>query len=307
MRMVITWALGCVSVVALQAGMVSAKGIGPEICERAKLSGETQAYCHRIVGLSDDDLARATAEENARRRGTTTSTDSGKWSAYSWWRRQRERRQAKIDAYLEDNRDDFDSYRTAPLAIKQDVLNFVGIQMIMFRLLTEIFPDIWGPAGERMATVGYGPDPWDPESVMPLGTGYILSEGFEIPDLPVIVRVNYATFTCMGCHSGTVTLEDGSLQRMMGAPNPTSNYFVIVNQTVNHRRYTPENFKTALNSKPLGFVYGDPALLGQEVLERVLFNLPGGAEFFLEELESSRSNHSNVSTRLSARSPTERT
>jgi hypothetical protein len=211
---------------------------------------------------------------------------------YRWWRRERERRQAEIDAYLEDNRDDFDSFRTAPLAIRQDPLNFVGIQMIIFRLLPELFPDIWGPPGERMAVMGYGLDPWDPESVMPLGTGYILSEDFDIPDLPGPVQVNYAAFTCMGCHSGAVTLRDGTLQRMVGGPNPTSNYFNAVNRTVNDPRYTADNFRAALDSKPLGFVYGDPAELEQEIFERRLFNAPGGAEFFLEELKliSNKSN-----------------
>lgn len=92
---------------------------------------------------------------------------------------ERARRQAEIDAYLEENSKNFDSFRTAPQAIRQDPLNFVGIQMIIFRLLPELFPEIWGPPGSRMAMAGYGPDPWDPSSVMPLGTGYILSEGWK--------------------------------------------------------------------------------------------------------------------------------
>jgi hypothetical protein len=72
---------------------------------------------------------------------------------------------------------------------------------------------------------------------------------------------------------------------MVGGSNPTENYFALINKTVNDDRYTPENFKSALNSKPPGFVYGDPALLPQEIFERELFNAPGGAEFFLGELK----------------------
>lgn len=204
----------------------------------------------------------------------------------NWWQHERERRQADIDRYLAENSENFDSFRTAPLAVRRHAFNFVGIQMIMFRLLTEIFPEIWGPAGDQMAIVGYGPDPWAPDSVMPLGTGYILSDGFTPPmEGAPRVQVNYATFTCMGCHSGSITLEDGSLQRMIGGSNPTQNYFTLINRTVNDPRYTSENFKIALNSKPLGWVYGDPALIQQEVLERTLFNTPGGAAFFLGELE----------------------
>ncbi len=38
---------------------------------------------------------------------------------YKWWRNERTRRQAELDAYVADNRDEFDSFRTAPLGIKQ--------------------------------------------------------------------------------------------------------------------------------------------------------------------------------------------
>lgn len=41
-----------------------------------------------------------------------------------------------------------------------------------------------------------------------------------------------------------------------------------------------------LNALPVGFIYGfNPEFLEQEVFERTLFNLPGGAEFFLEEVK----------------------
>ena len=250
------------------------------------------AFAALLVCITEFVIAADSGENNSGvlacqlQSNSTKASDKNGNGVYKWWRGERARRQAEIDQYLADYQLEFDSFRTAPLAIRQDPLNFVGIQMIIFRLLTELFPDIWGPAGDKMAIVGYGPDPWDPETVMPLGTGYILSEGFTPPFGDTgSIQVNYATFTCMGCHSGSVTLEDGTLHRMVGGSNPTENYFDLINRTVTDPRYTPENFKAALNSKPLGFVYENPALLPQEIFERELFNAPGGAEFFLGELE----------------------
>ena len=78
------WTLACVAVVALQVGTASAdqddddfgkRGFGkgrhglidPRICERHKLSEETQAFCDAIAGLRGRDLYKATVLENLRR------------------------------------------------------------------------------------------------------------------------------------------------------------------------------------------------------------------------------------------------
>ena len=46
----------------------------------------------------------------------------------AWWRRERAQRQAEIDAYLVADRDNYESFKDAPLGNS-------GIPMIMFRLL----------------------------------------------------------------------------------------------------------------------------------------------------------------------------
>ncbi len=199
---------------------------------------------------------------------------------YAWWCVTRARRLAELNAYIAANRDDFESFRSAPLGIKQELLNFVGIQMIIFRLLTEIFPDIWGPPEDQMLAIGFGPDPYNPGSVMPIGTGYALSQRSDGE-----LNVNYMNVSCMGCHSGGVVGPDKELIRVVGGASPLGDYFGSINKTVNDSRYTAENFCAALDSKPLGWVYDDPAMLEQEILERRLFNAPGGAEFFLGELQ----------------------
>jgi processive rubber oxygenase RoxA-like protein len=203
----------------------------------------------------------------------------------AWWGQERSQRQQAIQTYVDENHAAFASFKNAPLAIKQDPLNFVGVQMIMFRLFPVIFPDIWGNPQDQMAVLGFGPDPFEPESVMPLGTGYHLSQPFTVPDIQENVSVNYATLTCMGCHSGQVTKPDGEVIRLVGAPNLLGDFLGTVHRTVNDPRYTAENFRTVLNQEPPGWVYGTPIQSPQEEFERALFNAPGGAEYFLEELK----------------------
>jgi mono/diheme cytochrome c family protein len=204
---------------------------------------------------------------------------------HHWWRNERTRRLAAINEYLKQNQDAYDSFRLAPLAIKQGPLDFVGMSVIVFRLLPEIFPKIWGPPKDKLAVVGLGPDPFDPGSVFPIGEGFALSSPFEIPVIGKSLQVNYATFTCMGCHSGGVVGPDGNLIRMIGSPTPIGAFSSKLNETVNDPKYTAKRFRKALAKKPLGWVYQDPELLEQEEFERDLFMHWGGAEFFLEEVK----------------------
>ncbi|MGR9106400.1 MAG: c-type cytochrome [Gammaproteobacteria bacterium] len=204
-----------------------------------------------------------------------------------WWENVRARRLADMEAFFAANQPAYDDFRTAPIATKhRPQIGFVGESMIVFRLLPEIFPDIWGMPEEKMANVGFGPDPFDPGSVMPLGQGYALSQPFSLGELGENVTVNYATFTCMGCHAGGVVGPDGELIRMVGSASPLGDFFTKINDTVNDERYLPEVFRDALAGKPDGWVYGtEPDNTPQEAYERALFNAPGGAEFFLDEVK----------------------
>jgi len=97
----------------------------------------------------------------------------------------------------------------------------------------------------------------------------------------------------MGCHAGRVVGSDGSVKTLVGAPSTTFTQFRgALLRTVNDPRYTAANFLAALNARPLGFVYGDPALAQQEALERAIFNAPAtatspsGADQFLGALKA---------------------
>ncbi len=201
------------------------------------------------------------------------------------WDQIRAQRLAAINAYLAANQEEFESFRTAPIAIKQDILNFVGLQMIVFRLLPEIFPEIWGLPEEQLAVVGFGPDPFDPDAFLPLGIGFALSQTFNT-EFGVDIGVNYATFSCMACHSGKFVGPGGEITAMIGGPNPFGNFNGNLLKTVKDPKYTAQIFRDVLNALPVGFIYGfDPEFLEQEIFERFLFNLDGGAEFFLEEVK----------------------
>ncbi len=90
----------------------------------------------------------------------------------------------------------------------------------------------------------------------------------------------------MGCHSGKVVGPDDELITMVGGPNPFGDFSGKLNQTVNDPKYTAEIFRVVLDALPVGFIYGfNPEFLEQEVFERTLFNILGGAEFFLDEVK----------------------
>jgi mono/diheme cytochrome c family protein len=169
----------------------------------------------------------------------------------------------------------------------------VGIPMVLFRLFPEIFPEIWGPPSEQMIRVGFGPDPFEPTRTLPLGIGYTASDTVIPVPVPtplgtttVPVAINVTAMTCIGCHGGTAIGPDGQVRKIVGAPNTLFDQFRgAVYLTVNDPRFTADNFRAAIASKPAGFFYGDPLQAVHEQLERGIFSTPGVAEQFLGGLK----------------------
>ena len=92
---------------------------------------------------------------------------------HNWWHNERGRRQAELDAYLEANASDLYSFLYAPMAS-------TGTPAIVFRVLPELFPEIWGAPEEMLASVGLGPDPWDPSRLLPLVMPPVVTPPFRI-------------------------------------------------------------------------------------------------------------------------------
>jgi hypothetical protein len=222
--------------------------------------------------------------------GSTSSNGGvGAASTSPSWSVIRTQRQTALASYLATNADDFRSFKNA-------ALGNLGIPMVMMRLFPILFPDIWGTEADHFAPVGLAQDTFEPGRVLPLGLGHIGS----VPAIPVPtpagvinVNVHVAQLTCMGCHTGRVIGPDGNVHNLVGAPSTQFDQFrSAVFQTVNDPRYTAANFVSALNAKPLGWVYGDVTLLQQEALERAIFNAPAtttspsGADQFLGQLKA---------------------
>jgi hypothetical protein len=206
--------------------------------------------------------------------GTTTSTPTP-----TWWSGVRDQRQAELDAYLAANQTDFDWFKDAPLGS-------TGIPMVMFRLFPELFPEIWGPPGEYFAKIGLGRDPSDPSKVLPLGLGFTsISPPAETPIGPVDLQV--VNLTCMGCHGARVVDAAGKTKILVGAPNHQFTGFrPAIRRTVESAGFTADRFRLALLLKPPGWLYNDPAMLDQELVERALFLAPGGAEAMIDALNA---------------------
>ena len=198
----------------------------------------------------------------------------------AWWRNERARRQQAFDDYLTANADDWKSFKNAALGSS-------GIPLIMFRLLPDLFPQLFGGPNDHFAPVGFGEDPFEPGRFLPLGFGFTgSSPAVPTPVGPVHVQV--VALSCIGCHGGRVTGSDGKVQTLPGAPSTQFNQFrLAVSRMVNSPAYTADAFRATLATKPAGWLYGnDPAYAQQEAIERAIFNAPGGAEQFLGNLKA---------------------
>lgn len=217
-------------------------------------------------GPSADDTA-ATAE---------SAMGNGR---YQWWRHERDARQAELDTFFQDNSAEFKAF-------KNTALGNLGIPMVMLRLFPELFPEIWGAPGDSFAPVGFAKDPYEPSRVLPLGLGFAGSTPAVPVSATVSVNINVVALTCMGCHGGRVQGADNVVHTVVGMPNTQfTNFRGAVYATVSSPKYTADTFRAALAAKPLGWVYGDPALAQQEYLERAIFLSPGAAENFLAKLK----------------------
>ena len=199
--------------------------------------------------------------------GVNAVTGNG---AYNWWHNERARRQAELDAYLEANASDLDSFLYAPMAA-------TGTPAIVFRVLPELFPEIWGAPEEKLASVGLGPDPWDPSRILPLGISFVpdLKNTIDMPPFGT-VALNAVNFTCSTCHVGRVVDGDGTTLPIIAAPSlfNVGSYQKNLFNSVNHPDFTAANIQAVLYGKPPGWLYGADHV-SQEVLDRTVFLAKG--------------------------------
>lgn len=153
------------------------------------------------------------------------------------------------------------------------------IPMIIFKVLPELFPEIWGPLSQynnASATANYNhiglvPNRLEPNYPVPLGLSISpsLTES-EIDGSKF--RMNLVGFNCLACHANAVINEKSKLELLIGAPNTriTAQTWLLALSTKSPT-FKLENFQHVIATKPLGWIYNyDPKMLDQEILERKL-------------------------------------
>lgn len=219
-----------------------------------------------------DDLEEVEEASNSLVRGACASAPD----RYKGWCKERSERQAALDAYVADHDDDAREFTAGAFATQ-------GIPLILFRLLPEVFPEIWGPYAERMSVLGMGANPYNSRAAVPLG--FAITQGSVLSTPLGDVKIAMATLACSYCHVGRVEGDDGKVMHLLGAPASQN-----VNLLEYHRasalsaRLTAKNFRTKLLTKPIGWLFpNDVGAVPRELFERSLFLVPGVAEKMLAE------------------------
>ncbi|MGE3757987.1 MAG: hypothetical protein AB7H97_09530, partial [Pseudobdellovibrionaceae bacterium] len=132
------------------------------------------------------------------------------------WRKERDQRQVEIATY----------YRTHPEGAEALLTEANGggqVPMVMFRLFTELFPEIWGKPQDGYAVAGLGQNVLRPKSVLPLGMAYAPSEEKLNSFLQEPAKFNKVGFNCLACHAGQVQVSTMKVLPLIGAPNTRIN------------------------------------------------------------------------------------
>ncbi|PCJ33084.1 MAG: hypothetical protein COA99_16080 [Moraxellaceae bacterium] len=199
---------------------------------------------------------------------------------YRWWEHIRAERQADHDQHLVNQKENFDKYRSMPTGT-------IGVPAVIFRLFPYVLPEIWGTPESNFSVLGLIPDKYDSDAVFPIGLGHI--EGaISVPTPQGDFHMRVVSNTCAACHTGRVELEDGSTNILIGAPATeykATMFRGMQYATVNSEKYTAQNFIDALDQLPVGWLYGDPDLIEQEVMERAIFT--SGAQQMMDSVKAS--------------------
>lgn len=165
------------------------------------------------------------------------------------WATHQTANRAAIAEHLDKHKDDYFGF--AQLAVSKSD----GIPYIILNLLPRLAPELWGPEENFLSAMGLYRDPRLGNYPMPMGIG-ISGLNRDDPEK----HLDYASFTCGGCHVGRVRLDNGNLQYLDGGINSQfdiTGYRRLIVETLN-KVYAGET---------------DPAKRGQKVLDAILAEL----------------------------------
>ncbi|MGZ5076997.1 MAG: c-type cytochrome [Methylobacter sp.] len=129
----------------------------------------------------------------------------------NWPAAQQERSQA-IDAHIQQHRVAYDRFANFPVSETD------GIPFIILKLFPAVAPEFWGGKENFLDVIGLFNDERLPGYPAPRGIGF---SGLSRKDAQG--NIDYASFTCGGCHIGRVRLDDGSMKYLDGGINAEFN------------------------------------------------------------------------------------
>ncbi|MGZ4992125.1 MAG: c-type cytochrome [Methylobacter sp.] len=129
----------------------------------------------------------------------------------NWQAAQQQRSQA-IDAHIQQHQVAYDRFANFPVSETD------GIPFIILKLFPAVAPEFWGGQENFLDVIGLFNDERLPGYPAPRGIGF---SGLSRKDAQG--NIDYASFTCGGCHIGRVRLDDGSIKYLDGGINSEFN------------------------------------------------------------------------------------
>ncbi|CAA0078803.1 Uncharacterised protein [BD1-7 clade bacterium] len=152
--------------------------------------------------------------------------------------------------YIDDNAEEMEAFAHQPITDE-------GIPYLLFKILPQGFPDIYGP--DLTASIGLTQVAGEP---LPVGIGRIQSVSAPFQSIAT---------NCAACHEGKILNDDGSITRIIGAPNMQFSpnvYRRKLVDLVNSPNWNAEYLVNLINSQPPGFFGFDT--IEEEFRERAI-------------------------------------
>jgi hypothetical protein len=128
------------------------------------------------------------------------------------WELAQQQRRAEIKSHISKHAEDYDHFANFPVSQTD------GIPLIVLKLLPKVAPEFWGDEDNFLSVMGLFNDERLQGYPFPRGIGFT---GLVRKDTHS--AIDYASFTCGGCHIGRTRLPDGSFDYQDGGVNSAFN------------------------------------------------------------------------------------
>jgi len=141
------------------------------------------------------------------------------------WQSTQQQRRTEISAHLQKHQENYEHFANFPVSKTQ------GIPLIALKLLPKLAPEFWGDEDNFLSVMGLFNDERLQGYPFPRGIGFtsLVREQLD-------ADIDYASFTCGGCHIGRLRHDDGHYEYLDGGVNSEFNvigYRLRIVQTLN--------------------------------------------------------------------------